>query len=56
MAEHSLRLRPAELKSTISQIDNLSPGEHHIQVALASNDNKPLGHETTLNLHIPGAQ
>lgn len=47
---------PVNTTSRRIQLDNLSPGEHHIQVALAGNDNKPMGRETMLNLHIPGSQ
>lgn len=33
--------------------DNLSPGEHRIQVTLAAMDNKPMGKQTTLKVRIP---
>ena len=38
---------------TNMRFTGLSQGDHIIQVALAGNDNKPMGHQTTLKVHIP---
>ncbi len=39
--------------SLVMVFRNLASGEHRIQVALAANDNKPIGHQTTLEVHVP---
>ena len=44
---------PLESTSTSMQFDNLSPGEHHIQVMLVGNDNRPAGPSKTLTISIP---
>lgn len=38
---------------TEMSFDHLSPGDHVIQVAMAGNDNRPIGEQKTLKIHIP---
>lgn len=50
------RLDNDSIENTTSKtwtFDNLSPGEHLIRVALASNDNHQLGKEKALKVHVP---
>jgi hypothetical protein len=45
--------RAIHTTSTTAQFDHLSRGDHRIQVALVGNDNKPVGEQTTLKVHVP---
>ncbi|MFB3916608.1 MAG: hypothetical protein ACE14M_07760 [Terriglobales bacterium] len=50
------RLDDGPVISTTSKrwvFENLAPGEHRIQAALAATDNKPMGKPATLKVHIP---
>ena len=50
------RLDNGEIQNSTSKtwtFDNLSPGEHRIDVALASSDNHAIGKSLTLKLRIP---
>jgi hypothetical protein len=38
---------------TEMMFDQLSPGDHTIEVALAGNDDNPIGEHKTLKVHIP---
>lgn len=44
---------PADTTSRRIELAGLSPGEHQIRIALVGNDNKPIGHQSTLKVHIP---
>jgi hypothetical protein len=47
---------PADTTSRSIELAGLSPGEHQLRIALVGNDNKPIGHQTILKVHIPRSQ
>jgi hypothetical protein len=50
------RLDNGPIQNTTSKtwtFDHLSPGEHLIRVAIATSDNRQLGKEKALNVHVP---